>query len=131
MAIGFQITLMWCEESGAKPGEDNSTHHLIPRAAGGGAQQMVCRYCKKTERLIKQQVGRTLPPTWKCPIGSYSAHTFNAEQDECIWCGPRGLAWKPGHWVKTRDQFGAEYNAWTATEPFEYGLKEENDGSSR
>lgn len=27
---------------------DNSTHHLVPRAAGRGAQVMTCRYCGKT-----------------------------------------------------------------------------------
>lgn len=45
-----------------------------------------------------------------CPIGSYRAHTINFEQDECIWCGPNALAWKPGEW---RPIEGGQ--AWSAT----------------
>jgi len=44
-----------------------------------------------------------------CPIGPLSLHTLNYEQDECIWCGPNGLAWKPGKWV----DIGNDLNAWS------------------
>jgi hypothetical protein len=39
---------MYCPESGAPEGADNSTHHLVPRAAG-----LVCAYCGKTRREIE------------------------------------------------------------------------------
>lgn len=47
----------------------------------------------------------------RCPIGPLSAHTFNYERDECIWCGPNNLAWKPGRWVSLGDGL----SAWSAT----------------
>lgn len=55
----------------------------------------------------------TMPKNQWCPIGSLNLHTYNFEQNECIWCGPNRLAWQPGHWERT--DFGS---AWTATEPF-------------
>jgi hypothetical protein len=42
-----------------------------------------------------------------CPIGSLNLHTMNFEKDQCIWCGPDALAWKPGRWVDTGDGFSA------------------------
>lgn len=51
----------------------------------------------------------TKPVSGWCPIGSLSLHTLNYEQDQCIWCGPDGLAWKPGRWVDT----GNGFNAWS------------------
>ena len=44
-----------------------------------------------------------LPESQHCPIGSLNLHTYNAERTECIWCGPNGLAWKPGRWVSNGD----------------------------
>ena len=38
-----------------------------------------------------------------CPIGPLNLHTMNHERTECIWCGPNGLAWKPGKWVTATD----------------------------
>lgn len=55
----------------------------------------------------------TLPKTGRCHIGSLGLHTFNYERDECIWCGPNGLAWKPGHWEAIDGG-----RAWSATPPF-------------
>lgn len=52
-----------------------------------------------------------------CPIGSLNLHTMNAERDECIWCGPNGLAWKPGQWVTITDG-SATYRAWTTNMEF-------------
>jgi hypothetical protein len=37
---------------------------------------------------------------------------MNAEHTECIWCGPNGLAWKPGKWVEVNDELGT-YQAWS------------------
>jgi len=48
-----------------------------------------------------QQPPQTREPV--CYIGSYGAHTLNAERDECIWCGPNLLAKKPGKWVSISD----------------------------
>lgn len=45
-------TQEYCPETGLNPGEDNSTHHLLPRAKG-----MTCRYCKKTEEQLRTQHG--------------------------------------------------------------------------
>jgi hypothetical protein len=45
-----------------------------------------------------------------CPIGPLRLHTLNYERDECIWCGPRRLAWQPGKWVDLDDGL----NAWSA-----------------
>jgi len=42
-----EATQMYCDKSGAKEGEDNSTHHLVSRAAG-----MVCKYCGRTQQQI-------------------------------------------------------------------------------
>lgn len=49
-----EVTHLYCPESGAPEGADNSTHHLVPRSAGRGAQQMVCRYCGKTEKALRE-----------------------------------------------------------------------------
>ena len=38
------------------------------------------------------------PTSRRCPIGPLQAHTYGWEVVECIWCGPNGLAWKPGEW---------------------------------
>ena len=68
----------------------------------------------------------TLPKGGYCPIGSLNLHTFNAEGDECIWCGLNRLAWKPGHWVQVpaSEETGlSAHSAWSATEPFEFGVK--------
>lgn len=54
----------------------------------------------------------TMPKGQRCPIGPLSAHTYNAERDECIWCGPNQLAWKPGRWV----QMDGGFTAWSAKE---------------
>ena len=67
-----------------------------------------------------------LPGGDYCPIGPLNLHTMNFERTECIWCGPGGLAWKPGHWVQVHphgegDPLGA-YSVWSATEPFEYDM---------
>ena len=45
----------------------------------------------------------------RCPIGPLNLHTMNYERDECIWCGPNGLAWKDGKWV----DIGNGSNAWS------------------
>jgi hypothetical protein len=50
-------------------------------------------------------------PSGGCPIGPLNLHTANLERDECIWCGPNALAWKPGRWVDLGDGF----RAWTVT----------------
>lgn len=67
--------------------------------------------------------------TKRCPIGSYGAHTYNAENDECIWCGPNSLAWRPGHWVQVESIEGhpeiLPHSAWSATEPYEFNLDKE------
>jgi hypothetical protein len=41
-------TALYCPSSGAQPGEDSSTHHLVPRGPEK-ARALVCRYCGKTE----------------------------------------------------------------------------------
>lgn len=41
---------------------DNTTHHLVPRAAGRGAQEMRCRYCGRTEREIGPEATRRTCP---------------------------------------------------------------------
>lgn len=43
-------TRLWCEKSGAAPGADNSTHHLIPRIG----TIMSCRYCGQTDQQIRE-----------------------------------------------------------------------------
>lgn len=45
--VTAEATQLWCEKSGAAPGADSSTHHLVPRAAG-----LTCRYCKRTAQDI-------------------------------------------------------------------------------
>ena len=47
------VTQLHCPESGARMGESNSTHHLLPRSGGSGSQQMVCRYCGETEKALR------------------------------------------------------------------------------
>jgi len=61
----------------------------------------------------------TASGTWRCHIGSLQLHTVNAEGDECIWCGPNHLAWKPGHWVPVEGG-----SAWSATEPYDFQSEE-------
>lgn len=51
-------TEQYCDESGGKPGEDNTTHHLVPRSAGRGAQVMKCRYCGTTQAKIEARAGQ-------------------------------------------------------------------------
>lgn len=53
-----------------------------------------------------------LPKGQTCPIGPLRLHTMNFEQTQCIWCGPDGLAWKPGRWVSV----GEDAVAWSAEE---------------
>lgn len=36
----------------AAPGDDNTTHHLVPRAAG-----LTCRWCGKTEAALRREIG--------------------------------------------------------------------------
>lgn len=40
-------------ELGGKPGEDATTHHLVPRAKG-----QTCRYCGKTEKQLRTEIDR-------------------------------------------------------------------------
>lgn len=66
----------------------------------------------------------TRPKNGRCPIGSLGAHSYNAEDDECIWCGPNLLAWGPGHWVQFAEgehRILPAHQAWSGTPPFEYG----------
>lgn len=49
----------------------------------------------------------TMPTGERCPIGPLNAHTYNHERNECIWCGPNGLGWRPGKWVDQGDGFSA------------------------
>lgn len=58
-------------------------------------------------------VPSAMPTSERCPLGSLGAHTYNYERDECIWCGPNGLAWKPGRWVDV----GNGFNAWSVVTP--------------
>jgi hypothetical protein len=65
-------------------------------------------------------MARERSPLSYCPIGPMHLHTYNFEDDECIWCGPNHLAWKPGHWVAVEID-GQPASKWSATEPFEDG----------
>lgn len=49
------VTQHYCPKSGGRPGEDNTTHHLAPRGAGGGQRQQVCRYCGRTEKQLREE----------------------------------------------------------------------------
>lgn len=53
MSERTQPTHIYCPASGGKPGEDNTTHHMVPR---GG--RMVCRYCGKTASQIESESKR-------------------------------------------------------------------------
>lgn len=50
-----QPTQHYCPLSGAKPGEDNSTHHLVIKGSLG-SRGYVCRYCGKTERQLREEL---------------------------------------------------------------------------
>lgn len=52
----------------------------------------------------------TMPDRQWCPIGSLNLHTYNYEQNECIWCGPNRLAGKQGVWI----HIGNGFSAWSA-----------------
>lgn len=47
----IEVTTLYCPKNqwDGKPGEDNTTHHLLPRAKG-----MVCRDCGKTEKELRE-----------------------------------------------------------------------------
>lgn len=53
VGVSLGATQQYCDESGGKPGEDNTTHHLVPRSAGRGTQVMKCRYCGTTQAKIE------------------------------------------------------------------------------
>lgn len=59
-----------------------------------------------------------MPEGSYCPIGSLNLHTMNYERTECIWCGPNGLAWKPGVWKPIEDG-----QAWSVEEVTDEPLK--------
>lgn len=44
----IDATQMHCDKSGGAPGEDNTTHHLVPRSP-----DMVCQFCKRTAAQIE------------------------------------------------------------------------------
>lgn len=48
MSTVGQATHMRCPKAPGPVGGDNTTHHLLPRAAG-----MTCAYCGRTESQIK------------------------------------------------------------------------------
>lgn len=43
-----EATHIHCDRSGAQEGEDNATHHLVPRADG-----MTCSWCRHTPKQIE------------------------------------------------------------------------------
>ena len=69
--------------------------------------------------IVPQVRVDTMPTGERCPIGPLNAHTYNYERDECIWCGPNGLGWKPGRWV----DIGDGLSAWSVTSPTQSGSR--------
>lgn len=57
----IEVTTLHCTMSGAAEGQDNSTHHLVPRAAKRGARgqrEQVCIYCEWTEKELREAAER-------------------------------------------------------------------------
>jgi hypothetical protein len=50
------VTYFLCAAGPKENGVPVVTHHLVPKAAGGGSQEHVCTYCKQTERAIRQEL---------------------------------------------------------------------------
>jgi hypothetical protein len=50
----IEVTHLYCPASGGREGEDNTTHHLVPRSKG-----QTCRYCGKTERELREEAEST------------------------------------------------------------------------
>lgn len=42
----------WCDASGARPGQDNATHHLAPRGPYR-ERELVCSACLRKERDLR------------------------------------------------------------------------------
>jgi len=61
---------------------------------------------------VTEEGTATMPTGARCPIGPLNLHTYNHEQNECIWCGPNALATKPGRWMPIGDGL----SAWSVTE---------------
>ena len=54
----IEVTRLYCPKSGGQPGEDNTTHHLVPRFPRGGKageREHVCRDCGKTEAELREE----------------------------------------------------------------------------
>lgn len=66
-----------------------------------------------------------------CPIGPLQLHTLNAERDECIWCGPNMLAWKPGRWVPLPDGIGSAWTTRPLDPPITAEAAREDEGDER
>jgi hypothetical protein len=73
--------------------------------------------------MSAEKVATTMPAGERCPIGPLNAHTYNYEHDECIWCGPNGLGWKPGRWVPLGDGL----SAWSVGSPTRPGIPKTGD----
>lgn len=54
----IEVTRLYCPESGAQPGDDNSTHHLAPTGYDGGTR---CRYCGKAPGTIRAEAEERCP----------------------------------------------------------------------
>jgi hypothetical protein len=50
-ACGMDVTQQECPKAPGNPGEDNRTHHLVPR---GGL--MRCTYCGRTAEELRSQM---------------------------------------------------------------------------
>jgi hypothetical protein len=44
----IDVTQLYCPASGGQPGEDNTTHHLVPKSGS-----MTCTYCGRTEKQLR------------------------------------------------------------------------------
>lgn len=81
-------TQQYCPKSGGQPGEDNTTHHLVPRTEGGKSV-LKCKYCGSKVTLCLADVvliAPDQPATEGVEIVSTSGSAGRLNGPDRLWC---------------------------------------------
>lgn len=102
----IEVSHLYCAATGLEPGEDGSTHHLVPRGPAA-ARRMVCTECGATEATLRANAsvppvanGRDAEgsPIWySCPMCAHEVERRETPDDgptDLFICGNCGWSYE-------------------------------------